>query len=139
MTSALPYHLQSRPRVLVLGAGAGAGVLQAISTMRARSTPSSRIRSSSTWSSGVSRTSGRRAARRVCTCTPEARGFVARSRERYDLIEVALQDAFGASSAALRAIGELSLHVEALITYLAASSRPACLADHALNCRRATC
>jgi hypothetical protein len=30
LTSALPYHLLARPRVLVLGAGAGADVLQAI-------------------------------------------------------------------------------------------------------------
>ena len=29
MTSALPYHLLRQPRVLVLGAGAGADVLQA--------------------------------------------------------------------------------------------------------------
>ena len=40
-TSALPYHLLSRPRVLVLGAGGGAEVQQAFITARARSMPSS--------------------------------------------------------------------------------------------------
>ena len=49
----------------------------------------------------------------------EARGFVARHGGRFDLIEVALLDAFGASSAGLYALAESYLYtVEALDAYL---------------------
>jgi hypothetical protein len=49
----------------------------------------------------------------------EARGYVARDRGRFDLIEVALLDAFGASSAGLYALAESYLYtVEALDAYL---------------------
>jgi hypothetical protein len=50
----------------------------------------------------------------------EARGFVAASRERYDLIQVALLDAFGSSAAGLGSLAESYLYtVEALEDYLA--------------------
>ncbi len=49
----------------------------------------------------------------------EARGFVASRGDRYDLIQVALLDAFGASSAGLYALSESYLYtVEALQEYL---------------------
>jgi SAM-dependent methyltransferase len=49
----------------------------------------------------------------------EARGFVAGSRARYDLIQLSLVDAYGASSAGLRALSESYLYtVEALREYL---------------------
>ncbi|HWS12629.1 MAG TPA: hypothetical protein VN279_07530, partial [Rhodocyclaceae bacterium] len=49
----------------------------------------------------------------------EARGFVAGNRERFDLIQVALLDAFGASSAGLYALSESYLYTaEALRDYL---------------------
>ena len=50
----------------------------------------------------------------------EARGFVAARGDRWDLIQVALLDAFGASSAGLYALSESYLYtVEALQEYLA--------------------
>ena len=50
----------------------------------------------------------------------EARGFVRRSRESYDLVQIALLDAFGASSSGLHALNESYLYtVEALQDYLA--------------------
>jgi hypothetical protein len=49
----------------------------------------------------------------------EARGFVERSGAHYDLIQVALLDAFGASAAGLYALSESYLYtVEALAAYL---------------------
>ena len=49
----------------------------------------------------------------------EARGFVNASRERYDLIQVALLDSFGTASAGLYGLSESYLYtVEALQTYL---------------------
>ena len=51
--------------------------------------------------------------------TAEARGFVARIRTRYDLINVVLLDSFAASSAELYAVSESTLYtVEALATYV---------------------
>ncbi|MCZ6655108.1 MAG: SAM-dependent methyltransferase, partial [Planctomycetota bacterium] len=55
----------------------------------------------------------------VSVHTAEARGFVARIRTRYDLINVALLDSFAASAAGLYALSESTLYtVEALATYL---------------------
>ena len=49
----------------------------------------------------------------------EARGFVAATRNRYDLIQIALIDGFGASSAGLYALAESYLYtVESLQAYL---------------------
>jgi hypothetical protein len=121
MTSALPYHLLARPRVLVLGAGTGAGVLQAI-LHDARAVDA--VEQDPLVVDMVERRfadfSGRPySAPGVHVHIAEARGFVARSRERYDLMEVALQDAFGASSAGLYALSESYLYtVEALTSYL---------------------
>jgi hypothetical protein len=50
----------------------------------------------------------------------EARGFVSGSNERYDLIQIALLDSFGASSAGLYSLSENYLYtVQALQEYLA--------------------
>ena len=121
LTSALPYHLLARPRVLVLGAGAAADVLQAIA-LDAGAIDA--VEQDPLVVELVERRfadfSGRPySAPGVHVHVAEARGFVARSRERYDLIEVALLDAFGASSAGLYALSESYLYtVEALSDYL---------------------
>jgi len=121
LTSALPYHLLARPRVLVLGAGAAADVLQAIA-LDAGAIDA--VEQDPFIVELVERRfadfSGRPySAPGVHVHVAEARGFVARSRERYDLIEVALLDAFGASSAGLYALSESYLYtVEALSDYL---------------------
>ncbi len=129
MTSALPYHLLRAPRVLVLGAGAGADVLQAhyhgarsidavelnpqvIELVRERfATEAGGI-----YSGGVESASAKGINRPLARVhVAEARGFVAASRERYDLIHVALLDSFSASSAGLYALAENYLYtVEAL-------------------------
>ena len=121
LTSALPYHLLSQPRVLVLGAGAGADVLQALAA-GAKSVDAVELNPQmiELVERDFADFSGRPyGATGVRVHVAEARGFVARHGGRFDLIEVALLDAFGASSAGLYALAESYLYtVEALDAYL---------------------
>jgi SAM-dependent methyltransferase len=121
LTSALPYHLLDRPRVLVLGAGGGQDVLQAIyhgaSSIDAVELNPQVI-------DLVQEQFGDFSGRLYSVPTvhvhiAEARGFVASREDRYDLIQVALLDAFGASAAGLHGLSENYLYtVEALQEYL---------------------
>ena len=121
MTSALPYHLLRRPRVLVLGAGAGADVLQAryhdaeqIDAVELNPQVVDLVRRRYADYAGGIYTGGLSAGQ-VRVHIAEARGFVAASAERYDLIQVALLDSFSASSAGLYALSENYLYtIEAL-------------------------
>ena len=121
LTSAAPYHLSERPRVLVLGAGAGADVLQAIA-LGARTVDA--VEQDPQIVDLVERRFGDYSGRPyrvpgVRVHIAEARSFVARSRDRYDMVEVALLDAFGASAAGLYALSESYLYtIEALSAYL---------------------
>lgn len=121
MTSALPYHLLEKPRVAVLGAGAGADVLQAVQH------GASRIDAVELDPQMMDLVRERHAgfagniyARpEVRLHLAEARGFVAASGDRYDLIHLALLDAFGASAAGLYGLNESYLYtVEGLQRYL---------------------
>jgi len=121
LTSALPYHILERPRVLVLGAGAGSDVLQALyhgsATIDAveldhnvTDLVSRRFRN---YAGNLYSRPG------VTVYEAEARGFVNASRKHYDLIQVALLDSFGTASAGLYGLSENYLYtVEALQTYL---------------------
>jgi SAM-dependent methyltransferase len=121
LTSALPYHLLERPRVLVLGAGAGADVLQAIyhgaQLIEAVELNPQVI---DLVQNAFADFSGRPySAPGVRVDVGEARGFVAGHDDRFDLIEVALLDAFGVSAAGLYALSESYLYtVEAVREYL---------------------
>ena len=120
-TSALPYRLLDRPRVLVLGAGAGAEVLQALHH-GARQVDAVEIdrQVAALVQDDLERFSGRPfSVPGVRLHLAEARGFVAASRENYDLIQVALLDSFGSSAAGLGSLSESNLYtVEALSAYL---------------------
>jgi hypothetical protein len=121
LTSALPYHLRSRPRVLVLGAGAGADVLQAIyHDARAIDAVELNPQIVDLVQQRFGDFSGKPfSAPAVRIHIGEARGFVTRHDDRFDLIEVALLDAFGASAAGLYALAESYLYtIEALESYL---------------------
>ncbi|TMG90158.1 MAG: SAM-dependent methyltransferase, partial [Betaproteobacteria bacterium] len=121
LTSALPYHLLDRPRVLVLGAGAGADVLQAIYH---RASAIDAVELNPQVLELVERQfadySGKPySAPSVRVHIGEARGYVAGHGNRYNLIQVALLDAFGASSAGLHALSESYLYtVEAFDEYV---------------------
>ena len=120
-TSALPYALLARPRVLVLGAGAGSDILQAL-LHGARAVDAVELDSEIVGmvQQDLGDFSGRPYARPgVNLHVAEARSFVAASRERYDLIQVALLDAFGSSAAGLGSLGENPLYtIEAFDAYL---------------------
>jgi hypothetical protein len=121
LTSALPYHLLARPRVLVLGSGTGADVLQAMA-LGARAVDA--VELDPLVIDLVQRQFGEYSGRPyslpgVRVHIGEARGFVARHEERFDLIEVALLDAFAASSAGLYALSESYLYTtEGIAAYL---------------------
>lgn len=121
LTSALAYHLLERPSVLVLGAGAGADVLQAI-YHRAGAIDAVEIdpRVIDLVQNEFGAYSGRLySAPTVRVHIAEARGFVAGHGGHYDLVQVALLDAFSASSAGLYALSQSYLYtVEALQEYL---------------------
>jgi hypothetical protein len=121
VTSAAAYHVLQRPHVLVLGAGTGADVLQAL-YHSARSVDAVEL------NPAVARLverefadfAGRPLSRPgVSLHIAEARAFATASGRRYDLVQLALLDAFGASSAGLYALAESYLYtVESLRIYL---------------------
>ncbi|HET9701225.1 MAG TPA: SAM-dependent methyltransferase, partial [Burkholderiales bacterium] len=119
LTSALPYSLLSRPRVLVLGAGGGAEVLQAIAhgaaTVDAVELNPQVVELVRERFGGFSGGIYRQARVHVA----EARAFVERTPERYDLIQLALLDSFGAAAAGVRSLAEGYLYtVEGMGGYL---------------------
>jgi len=113
-TSALPYHLISRPRVLVLGAGGGADVQLAlyheareIHAVELNPTMLELLRA---WLDEP----------RVQLHPGEARGFARTDRRRYDLIQVPPLDSYGGSGAGAQAMAEsFPYTVEALADYYA--------------------
>ncbi len=126
LTSALPYHAlasheRERPRVLVLGAGAGSDVLQALYHGSAavdaveldRNVTGLVSQRFNDYAGNLYSQPG------VQVHAAEARGFVNTSNQRYDLVQVALLDSFGTASAGLYGLSENYLYtVEALQTYL---------------------
>jgi len=120
-SSSLPYHLLEKPAVLVLGAGGGADVLQALyhraSRVDAVELNPQMVELVNTEFADF--TGGLYTLPRVTVHNSEARGFVTASSNRYDLIQVALLDSFSASSAGLYALSENYLYtLEAFSQYL---------------------
>ncbi len=121
VTAALPFALLDRPSVLVLGAGGGADVLLALYHGARRVDA---VELNPQMSRLVQETHAEFAGRiyedpRVTLHTGEARGFVARSDNRYDLIHIGLLDSFGASGAGVQSLNESYIYtVEALAAYL---------------------
>lgn len=120
MTSALAYHLAPRKRVLVLGAGGGGEVLQALAH-GARNVEAVELNADVV--ALVRRDFGAFAGHlyerpEVRVHIAEARGFLARHDRRYDLIQMALLDSFGSAAAGLHALSESYLYTtEAISLY----------------------
>lgn len=121
--SALPYHLlPPKPKVLVLGAGGGSEVLQAIyhdaeHIDAVELNPEMIDLVSRDFADFAGHVYGHPS---VTVHAEEARSFVAASREHYDVIQIALLDAFTTSSAGSYALNESYLYtIEALQAYLA--------------------
>ncbi len=120
-TSALPYHLLQQPHVLVLGAGGGSGLLQAI-VHHARQIEAVDIDAAMVdlVQNRFSSFSGDLYKRpEVMIHVADARSFVERSDARYDLIQVEMMDAFSATSSGIYGLSESYLYtVEGLQSYL---------------------
>jgi spermidine synthase/MFS family permease len=121
LTSALPYHLADPAHVLILGAGGGTAIQQALNHGVGRVEAvelNPQIIGLMTaeyaeWSGQLYTRPG------VEIYAGDARGFITRSATDYDLIQIALVDAFGASSAGLHALNESHLYTtEALQEYV---------------------
>lgn len=121
LPSALPYHLLHEPQVLILGAGGGTDVLQAlyhgaqgIDAVELDAEVVDLVRKD--YAGFAWHLYDREP---VHVHIAEARGFVAATKARFDLIQVALLDAFNTSSAGLYALNESYLYtVEAIEGYL---------------------
>jgi spermidine synthase len=122
LTSALPYHILDQPSVLVLGSGAGSDVLQAlyhdavlVDAVELNHNIVDLVQQQFRDFSGDLYNR-----QEVHIYKSEARGFVNTiDSHNYDLIQVALLDSFGATSAGLYSLSESYLYtVEALQTYL---------------------
>lgn len=121
LTSALPYHLLVRPRVLVLGAGAGSDVLQAAyHSARAIDAVELNPQVVDLTEARFAAFSGRPyASTNARVHRAEARGFVSAGDTRFDLVQLPPLDAFSASSAGLHSLSENPVYtVEALRAYL---------------------
>lgn len=120
-TSALPYHLNKPGHLLILGVGAGNDLLQAewfgvpsVDAVELNGQLIDYIKARHNDFSGRIFTD-----ERLRLHIGEARGFVSGTRQRFDLIQIALMDAYGASSAGLYALSENYLYtVEALHEYI---------------------
>ena len=120
-TSALPYHLRQANTVLVLGAGAGSDVLQAkyfkaghITAVELNPQLVQLLMGAYADYSGNLYSS-----KDVSVHVAEARGFLLQDKNRYDVIQLAMLDSFGAASAGLYALNESYLYtVEAMVDML---------------------
>ena len=121
VTAALPYQLLTEPKVLILGAGGGTDVLLALYNGAARIDA---VELNPQMTNLVKVTYAEFAGhlyddKRVRVYTQEARGFVAQSADRYDLIHIGLLDSFAASGSGVQALNESYLYtVEAIQQYL---------------------
>ncbi len=122
LTSALPYYLTRPQQVLILGAGGGSDIQQALNHGVARvdaveldpELAALVGHDYAAWSGNIYTRDG------VQVQLGDARGFIRHSRQHYDLVQLSMLDAYGASSAGLHALNENYLYtVEALQDYLA--------------------
>lgn len=125
-SSALPYHLGDVRGVLVIGAGGGSEVLQALyhgaETIDAvEINPQTVELVSRRYAAFSGNIYGRE---NVHLHTAEARGFIASSKERYDLIQMAMVDSFGASSAGLQSLSENYLYTTEALQHYVGHLRP---------------
>ena len=126
VTSALPYHLADPHSVLIVGAGGGADILQALyhsnkseifPTIDAVELNPQLIdivgNRYSEYSGDLFKRPG------VQVYAGDVRGFLNKNQKRYDLIQLSLMDAFNASASGLYALNENYLYtIEALKLYL---------------------
>ena len=121
-TSALGYHLQSRPNVCIIGAGGGSDVAQALA-LGARRVVAVEMNSQvidlvrgtlDESASGLYKRDD------VQVAITEGRSFLQTTRELFDIINISLLDSFSASTAGVYALNESHLYtIEAIEQALA--------------------
>jgi SAM-dependent methyltransferase len=116
-TSALPYHLKQLTDVLILGAGTGSDILQAnyhaikhIDAVELNPQVIDLVKEKYADFAGHLYSSAH-----VNVHVDEARGYLATTDKIYDLINISLLDAFGASAAGLYSMAENYLYTEQAI------------------------
>jgi hypothetical protein len=120
-TDAIVYHLVERPSVLVLGAGGGSSVLQALYHHASRidvvELDSNMVR---LVGKDYAEYAGNIYSRpRIRVHVAEARGFVAASKRAWDLVQLPLLEAFGTGAAGVHGLSESYIYtVEAFEHYL---------------------
>ncbi len=117
LTSALPYHLQVPKSVLILGAGGGAGILQALyhDTGRIDAVEINPQVVDLVGNRFGEFSGGILDHARVKLHIAEARGFLQRDTGLYDLIQIPLLDSFTSAAAGMHGLNENYLYtVEAL-------------------------
>jgi len=120
VTSALPYHLRQLQDILILGAGAGSDILQAlnfnvsdISAVELNPQVIELVRERAEFSGNLFDREN------VHLHRGEARSFAAGSSKTFDLIQLPILDSFSNSAAGLYALNENYLYtVEALQEYI---------------------
>ena len=120
-TAAAPYHLRSRPSVLVVGAGGGADIgLALYHGARGIDALEMNHQVIETMTGPLAGRGGNvYLAPQVRLVEREARGYLAATDQTFDIIQIALIDAFGASGAGLYATQESYLYtVESLRSML---------------------
>jgi spermidine synthase len=120
-TMALPFHLLDRPTTLVLGAGGGTDVLQALYH---RASHIDAVELNPQMTDLVRREFGAFTGHiyerpDVALHVAEVRSFVEASHTRWDLIQLALLDSYATSAAGVQALSESPIYtIEALQSYL---------------------
>ena len=120
-TSALAYHLGDPDEVLILGAGGGSDVLQALfhDTKRIDAVEIDPLMVDLVKNRYAGFAGDIYSMDNVKIHTAEARSFIASSARKYDLIQMSMVDSFGASSAGLQSLSENYIYtVEAFELYL---------------------
>jgi hypothetical protein len=119
--SALPYHLLEKPRTLILGAGGGADLLQALFH---KATAVDAVELDPRIIHLVSQTHRAFAGdvyerSEVRVHVAEARAFVTACRDRWDLIQIPLLDSFASATAGVHGLSESYVYtVEAMREYI---------------------
>ena len=128
-TSALAYHLIELPRVLVLGAGGGGDVLNAlyhgaVSVDAVELNPQVLELVAEEHNDFAGHIYAPDSSYPVQVHVAEARGFVRGTTERFDLIQIALLDSVSASAAGTHALSESYLYTVEAFTDLYQHLRP---------------
>ncbi len=121
VTAALPYPLLDAPRVAVLGAGGGYDVLMALYNGASRVDAVELNPQMAALMRGelAARSGQLYANEQVALHLGEARGFVTRSRQRFDLIQLSMLDSMAVSGSGVQALSESYVYtVEAIQQYL---------------------